>query len=370
MKPKTCHLCHLSMVFCSVLLTLDPLLRADEPQAEAVQPAETGSARAALQGVVTTDLNDLVWLRVAGQRDSLLGIHVKPVDEVLRSHLGLGEGKGFVVAAVADESPAAKAGVTKNDILLTVAGKEISGLEMLSQTLRESSDKAVMLGIIREGKRLSYEMKPEYLQTGRLDSFMVQQAEEPKYRLGVGLADADETLRSQLSLLGGEGLVVTSVETDSPASKAGVLVNDVLIKLDGKALTSIDALSEQLQAIGDKAVHLELLRRGKPATLTVTPEKKTPAVPTFLVRSSLNSADAELLFVNSVPLAADSENVTYFNVGNATNSVGVIFEAAKPDSQRQVAEMLQQVKQLQASLEALEASIKAQSQPVETNEKK
>lgn len=344
-------------------------LQADEPQAKDPKPpapATEVTVPIAITDVATEVVADLngVLLQVAAQNDSVLGVNVKQVDDVLRSHLGLAEGKGFVVTAVAKESALANADLRVNDVLLTVGGEEISSLEMLSKTLRGAPDKAFSIGIMRAGKKESIEIKPGSLEVAELHRLIVKQENAPRYRLGVALADADDTLRSQLSLLGGEGLVVTSVETDSPAAKSGVLVNDVLIKLDGKVLTSINALQEQLQQIGDKAVSLELMRRGQPATLTVTPKKSAPAVEQHFVATYPIPYQVNL---NQAPLTVwtTQPNPNWTNVFSVDAA-----ESAKPNTEAQVAALLEQVKQLQASLESLQAALKTPPQPAEGGEKK
>src|SRR5882762_7571199 len=49
--------------------------------------------------------------------------------------------------------------------------------------------------------------------------------------LGVYTEEASEALGSQLGLKSGEGLLVTYVAADSPAAKAGLQKNDVLVEL-------------------------------------------------------------------------------------------------------------------------------------------
>lgn len=95
--------------------------------------------------------------------------------------------------------------------------------------------------------------------------------------------------RSILNLFGGSGnaflgvqtemrdgkIVVDVVVKDSPAEKAGVKKGDVLVKLAGASLNSIDDIPAQLKKkkVGDK-VELELMRDGKPLTLQVTLAKR------------------------------------------------------------------------------------------------
>ncbi|HVA46463.1 MAG TPA: PDZ domain-containing protein [Pirellulales bacterium] len=306
-----------------------------------------------------TDL-DLRVIRLPFHTD-VIGADVAQVDDVLRSHLGLGEGKGLVVTAVAHGGPAAKAGVEKYDVLVTVGNQEIVAIDALRKALEASAHKPIALGFIRGGKKQSVEVTPRSATVARALASAVNEATaDTKYWLGVGLAAADETLRSQLSLLVG-GLVVTSVESDSPAAKAGVLVNDVLLSLDGRPLVAVHDLGQQLQEIANKPVSLELLRRGKPATLTVTPEKRAVASVhdlTFRVN--------DLAF----PVYAPQQLRTWTTSAQMAHGLAFITAQANPDLAKQIGDLEAQVKQLEASLAALRASVEPPAQPAQSGEEK
>jgi membrane-associated protease RseP (regulator of RpoE activity) len=311
-------------------------------------------------------------LAATRQSDSLIGVELAPVGDVLRSHLGLGEGKGFVVMAVDDDGPAAKAGIQKNDVLVTIGNEEITALEAFRKSLGATADKPVPIGLIRAGKKQSVEVTPRSSTAAVALNWIARNLnEESKFWLGVGLAPADDTLRSQLSLAAGEGLVVTNVEGDSPAAKAGVMVNDVLLTLDGKALTTIEALSEQLQTIAEKTVSLELLRRGKPATLSVTPEKRATAWQANVL--ALDAApDLDVVFLGPQQL----ETVTLANV-LANEPLNVIYSndllratQSKPDLAKQLSDLEAQVKQLEASLATLRGLLDTPAQTPPSGEQK
>ena len=270
----------------------------------------------------------------------------------------------MVIASVADDGPAAKAGLKKNDVLITAGGEEIAGLEAFQKSLAAMAEKPITIGFIRAGKKLSVDVTVGS-PVARVDEGDLVQFTVAKYWLGLGLAAADDTLRSQLAIAADNGLVVTSVEAESPAMKSDVMVNDLLLKLDGKALTTIESLSEQLQAIGDKAVSLELLRRGKPATLTVTPEQHAgsmgAAVRHFLVSSPGQFVDLDVA-------ATDTNGLSIGFVNPDPNRL-VLLNQPKPDFAKQVIDLMAQVKQLQASLEALHAAIET-PQPAKSGEEK
>lgn len=87
--------------------------------------------------------------------------------------------------------------------------------------------------------------------------------------MGIGVESPDETLRSQLSLPPGAGLVVNYVDENGP-SKSAVQLHDVLQKLDDQLLIN----GEQLVALvrmhkPGETVSLTLLRRAKPVTVEV-----------------------------------------------------------------------------------------------------
>ena len=67
------------------------------------------------------------------------------------------------------------------------------------------------------------------------------------------------------------GLLLVSVEADSPAERGGLIVGDILTGLAGSPLNDPDELLARLVGtLVGQAVPLELLRGGEPKTLTVT----------------------------------------------------------------------------------------------------
>jgi membrane-associated protease RseP (regulator of RpoE activity) len=89
--------------------------------------------------------------------------------------------------------------------------------------------------------------------------------------LGVSAEESPEALTAQLGLNAGEGLLVTYVAPDSPAAKAGLLKNDVLLKLGDQLLVHPAQLRKlvQLRQAGD-TVSLTLYRGGKQQVPSVT----------------------------------------------------------------------------------------------------
>lgn len=93
--------------------------------------------------------------------------------------------------------------------------------------------------------------------------------------LGLAADEVSEDVRAQLPLPASAGLIVRHVTQDGPAAQAGVLKNDVLVRLDDQLLIN----SAQLRALirgkkdGEKTT-LSLLRKGKDLQVSAKLAKK------------------------------------------------------------------------------------------------
>lgn len=100
--------------------------------------------------------------------------------------------------------------------------------------------------------------------------------------IGVGCSPATETLRSQLKLDTGVGLVVDHVVPGSPADKAGLKVHDLLLKIQhgekSIVLKHLADLSTAVSHVKTDEMQIELLRAGERQTVSVTPMERPETV--------------------------------------------------------------------------------------------
>ena len=70
-----------------------------------------------------------------------------------------------------------------------------------------------------------------------------------------------------------EGLIILSVEKDTAAKKAGLLIGDIIVKFDNEPITNMHDLRRQLlkQDVIGKSVKLAIIRGEKKIELTITP---------------------------------------------------------------------------------------------------
>jgi S1-C subfamily serine protease len=91
--------------------------------------------------------------------------------------------------------------------------------------------------------------------------------------LGLGMQPVrlPDKVKNDLNLPSNGGLIVVSVEAGGPAEKAGVLMGDVILSLDGKPVTDTHDVQSVLDPdrVG-KTIPVRILRGGAPADLSVT----------------------------------------------------------------------------------------------------
>jgi serine protease DegQ len=96
-------------------------------------------------------------------------------------------------------------------------------------------------------------------------------------QLGVLVQDVTPEIGQAMGGQENSGALVSQVQKDSPASKAGVKAGDVIVALDGKPVNSSSDLRNAvgLSAPG-RTITLSLWRKGRQLTLTATIEKPSP----------------------------------------------------------------------------------------------
>jgi serine protease Do len=91
--------------------------------------------------------------------------------------------------------------------------------------------------------------------------------------MGIGISDVTPENAKFFDLTDASGAVVSQVESDSPAAKAGLKTSDVITELDGKKITDASELQLTVgQMHPGTTIKLGLLRNGKSMTVPVTLE--------------------------------------------------------------------------------------------------
>lgn len=88
--------------------------------------------------------------------------------------------------------------------------------------------------------------------------------------LGVNIQSVTEDIAASLGVEANTGALISKVTKDGPADTAGLVAGDVIVKFDGKAVTSVRTLPRIVaRTPHGKSVQVDILRKGKAMTLPV-----------------------------------------------------------------------------------------------------
>ncbi|BDC51935.1 hypothetical protein F183_A42500 [Bryobacterales bacterium F-183] len=221
-----------------------------------------------------------------------VGVFVAEIDGERMKALKLKEERGVEVTKVEDDSPAAKAGIKTNDVILDYNGQRVEGIEQFKRFVRETPpNRDVKVGLMREGRPQTITVKVG--QRKGMDPMISMAAprlpEMPEIRippmasvrpgmvfwsssmLGVEAESVDGQLASFFGVK--EGVLVRNVAKGSTAEKAGIKAGDVISKVDETAVSSPSELTRAIRTMrqsNKKSFPLTLTRDKKEMTITVT----------------------------------------------------------------------------------------------------
>ena len=105
----------------------------------------------------------------------------------------------------------------------------------------------------------------------RISRTLIDEGRVRRPRLGVNVQDADEALIRAYRARGSSGAIITRITEDSPASEANLEVGDLILSIDGRAVTGVREMTRTLseKPIG-RPITITLVRDGRQRDIQVT----------------------------------------------------------------------------------------------------
>jgi serine protease Do len=210
-------------------------------------------------------------LREFGEtRRGWIGVRIQQIDDQIAETLGIGTAHGALIAGVNEGGPAEKAGMKSGDVIVKFDGQDIREMRDLPRAVASTAvNKSVDVVVLRNGKQQTLRIT-----LGRLeDSEKAQQASvkapAPETRgvtkrlLGLELSQMTDEMRKRFKLRDNvKGLVIVSIEQNSPLADQRVMPGDVITEVTGQAVASAADLQKRIDALkkdGKKSALLLLL---------------------------------------------------------------------------------------------------------------
>jgi len=250
-----------------------------------------------------------------------LGVSISDVTAERLAELKLAGETGVVIDDVEEDSPAAKAGLQKNDVILTFAGERVRSAAQLRRLVQETpAGRKVTLEISRGGQTRAVEVTLEESARSRRSQIRVPRIEMPHFempriemphfemprieipefhlftrgpRLGISADELTPQLADYFGVKQGKGILVREVMADSPAAKAGLKAGDVIVRVEEEAIADVGDLRQALAKREAKEVTLGIVRDRREQTLKVTLEASPTVAPRRSAENEVHWMDDE-----------------------------------------------------------------------------
>lgn len=184
-----------------------------------------------------------------------LGVQIQDLTDDMAEARGIPGEEGAIVSQVTSESPAEKSGILRGDIIVNINGTVVVDATTTTRVVGAlpagSKNNFVVL---RDGKRTNVSVtvgeRPEDLNTAftdRNESPSDPEAEAEEAPLGVSLRPIDEETREEMGISSSEsGMIIQSIDQDSPLRELGVRPGVVILDVNGSPLNSVEDLEDAI----------------------------------------------------------------------------------------------------------------------------
>ena len=244
-----------------------------------------------------------------------LGVYAENINRENMGRYHLSSPRGVGITQVIQGSPAEKAGLKKDDVILRLDGENITSVRKLNRLVSEiAPDQSVKVTVSRGGaeqevtatigKRNNtgfarglfsgeprvwkwegnpkefknfkdFKFEPfvenfgfDFDKDGAL-TFLLANSR----RIGVSTMQLNKQLADYFGIAGGKGALVTAVTEDGPAAKAGLKAGDVITAVDGEPVDSPGDISRAINRKKEGDVTLTVIRNKSQQTFRVTPHE-------------------------------------------------------------------------------------------------
>jgi len=252
-----------------------------------------------------------------GDRVSEIGASVRDLEG---SEVREAGGAGVYVEDIRADSPAAKAGLQRADILTKFDGEAVRSARQFGRLVREApAGRAVSATVFRGGRSIELSLTPAegsstgiFTDSGRLRGMIDQQRLQEQWsqlrdrigripsdlnfdfdlagiqgrsRLGVTVQELTPELAAYFGAKG--GVLVASVTADSPGARAGLKAGDVIASVSGQTVASRSDLLRILRDVGaDGDVTIGVVRDKKEMSVKARLDDVRSGRPVRPVRST------------------------------------------------------------------------------------
>lgn len=234
---------------------------------------------------------------------SYLGIQAQEISKENYAKFGLSEVRGVGIEKVFENSPAAKAGLQNDDVVIKFNGENVTSVNKLTRLINEvAPDHQAKITVLRGGNEreinvtLGKREMPKFqnggfnlenlpaippiselpdaplppMKSGALDGYFFSVG--ANRQIGISVSRLTKQLGDYFGITEGKGLLINNVRENSPAAKSGLKAGDVIVEVDGKEINENVDLIRALKDKKEGDISLTIIRDRNRQIIRVTPE--------------------------------------------------------------------------------------------------
>lgn len=229
-----------------------------------------------LAGSSCAEPDDQLIMKVTESKGGWLGVSIQDMTSDLAKKKGMNTKAGAYVMDVVEDSPADKAGLKDNDVIVKYDERTVSDADDLVRAVRKSEpESSVKVLVMRNDQRktLTVQVGKKKRPDVRAFSFRGPRVHvfSSSSMYGLTLMTLNKQLGEYFGAPRGRGVLVQEVDEGSASEKAGFKAGDVIVKVGDESVRRIDDIQWALEEYdeGDR-VEFGILRKGTQRTMTLS----------------------------------------------------------------------------------------------------
>ena len=174
-----------------------------------------------------------------------LGVEIDNLEAGMGEFFGIENGKGAVVMRVLEDSPAAKAGIKADDIVVEMEGEPIAtATDLMNRVAMRKPGSKISVVILRDGKRktmpITLDKRPQEV------AGAAEGGAKTSGPLGLAVETLTRRLATQLGYEGLSGVVVDDVEAGSLADEYGLEPEMLITEVNRDPVRNVKQFNEAM----------------------------------------------------------------------------------------------------------------------------
>lgn len=188
-----------------------------------------------------------------------LGISMQEITPDIAEFFKLKDSKGALITDIVKDSPADRAGLQKDDVIVQVGTKKIEDVQDVRNVIGFTApDTVVEMTIIRNGKEKKLNVK-----VGSQEESELADTSATGRQLGLKVAAIDEEMAEKYKTAAGKGVVVTEVKSGTAAAFAGLHEGMIIYEVNRVPVNTVAEFNQALKESEKTKKVLLLVKLGR-----------------------------------------------------------------------------------------------------------